>query len=770
MEKLKELFSKAQIKYVVSVDDCHRNNDRPDDFLIKSNMAENQESVCAFFLEIGEEEYADTVRDLPQGEVFDFIDAVFSNIDKNALELYADSYMKDQQKESTAKATLLALLEELKLSEIIENYITLTNSNEAQAYFDHIQENLSICPDKRVLWMIDKDLSQSGGSSDSGVELIKNFISLHKPHNIYALTSAQLAGTNNDTFRVSISENISANDTLLACVVDKHNIMERKYSQLYDQISHGFRQNYSATIIKELYSIFSDASKGANETIQRFGDDTLHKVLFESGRAEGVSPIEVFQRLLLIIIREDILKQISSKYDDIARLIYDYSQMCDWCGILEKDYPDYEVIKKARISECYDSFVNTRYLPIASGDIFEIGDAYFILIGQSCNLTIRENGERKAQCATLARISKDNENDQKAISKYPLHYFRENEIWSIDFNDCINVDFSVLDLCTLNATGKAELDDAYNLADVRYRYTNAIYKKLKNTVDYSRELIRQYRGLADGFSRKEISFEDVCAGIRKIYKDNSAEVSPSFRGGLMFNIARYARISSDILDDILKQYAEYHSRKGLQHDFAKEYKSMTYDVGYEVDWLSYGVDESEAKNALIPQYVFYQSGSYKNDELKKAVLNDFREYYTNAVFDGLGCKPSDQCKCDIKKKALTVPSKDIPVQIGDESFIDVLRCAKDGKCTYRIPVNKISVWKNKQNQTAKMDNGAQVSISNNVATFTFPNGVSHEFFLDNVVEQPISFKLVILQKICLQITYSNQPEIVLENSTATVMA
>lgn len=139
-------------------------------------------------------------------------------------------------------------------------------------------------------------------------------------------------------------------------------------------------------------------------------------------------------------------------------------------------------------------------------------------------------------------------------------------------------------------------------------------------------------------------------------------------------------------------YSEYHSRKGLQYDFAKEYKSIAYDVGYEVDWLRYGVNEYEAKNALIPQYVFYQSGSYKNDDLKKAVLNDFREYYTSVVMDGLGFKPTDQWKCDIKKKTLTVPGKDIPVQIGDESFIDVLRPAKDGKCTYHIPVNKISIW------------------------------------------------------------------------------
>lgn len=752
MEKLKELFSKAQIKYVISVDDCHRVNEQPDDYSIKTNMAKNREETAAFFASIHREDFADIIQDSSPAEIFTVVDSCFQELNEDALRAYVCSCMKDFQVESSAKAALSTLLEALKSSAVIEEFCTFTNREEAQNCFDNIHGRFDVGPDKRVLWMIDKDLSQSGGSSDSGVELIKNFIAVHKPNNIYALTSAQLAGTSNDTFRKSISENLTKNDTLLACVVDKHHITERQYSQLCDQISCGFRQNYSATIIKQLYSIFSNASESANETIEKFGDDTLYKVLFESGRAEGISPIDVFQRLLLIIIREDILKQISDKYDDVAKLVHDYSQLCDWCGILHKDYQDYKVIRDARTSECYDLHVNKRFLPVASGDIFAIGDAHFILIGQSCNLTIRENGERTAQCAMLARISKADESQSGQASKYGLRYLFENEYWSIDFNDCINVDFSVLDLCALNANGKAELLDEYDLSNAKHRYTKAVYNKLNKTVAYNRKLVSEYRELADKYAKKEILFDDLCEAIRLIYKDNSTDVSASFRNGILFNICRKSRISNDILEDILKQYSEYHSRKGLQHDFAKEYRTIPCSVMYDIDWMSYGVDETAVDKILPSQFIFYQSGFSKAEELNRKIQTEFKEYYTEQVLAQDNLKSREQWKWDSKARKFVSTGKDIPVQIGDAVYTDVIRQGKDQLCTYKVPTSILAGLKTKKNITKKMPNGAQLSIGNGYASFSFPKDVPHSFFEDETFEAAISFKMHVAERIRLLIS------------------
>ena len=126
MEKLKELFSKAQIKYVISVDDCHRVSDRPDDYAIKMNMAGNQENTLYFFASIGKEEHVEVIRDCSQGDLLDYIEAIFDELNEEELRMYVQTYMQAYQVESRAKAALSTLLEELKSASIIEEFCTFT--------------------------------------------------------------------------------------------------------------------------------------------------------------------------------------------------------------------------------------------------------------------------------------------------------------------------------------------------------------------------------------------------------------------------------------------------------------------------------------------------------------------------------------------------------------------------------------------------------------------------------------------------------------------
>ena len=49
MDKLKELFEKAKIKYIISVDDCHAANATPTSFAIKEHMVKNKGIAKNFF-------------------------------------------------------------------------------------------------------------------------------------------------------------------------------------------------------------------------------------------------------------------------------------------------------------------------------------------------------------------------------------------------------------------------------------------------------------------------------------------------------------------------------------------------------------------------------------------------------------------------------------------------------------------------------------------------------------------------------------------------
>ena len=483
-------------------------------------------------------------------------------------------------------------------------------------------------------------------------------------------------------------------------------------------------------------------------------NDTIYRVFFESGKAEGVSPIEVFQRLLLIIIKNDIAFNISEKYNDIAKLIYDYSQLCEWCGIIKKDLSDFDVIKKARISECYDSCVSQRYLPVSCGDIFKVGEVSYILLGQACNLTIRATGERTAQCATLAKIQKCDNPKQYPISKYQLKYYQEDSIYEIDFNQTINIDFNILDLCTLNRSGETKLPPNFDISKFRYRYPQSIYKKLVTVVESNQKLIEKYDKLSQAFSQQALTINDFCEGFREIYKDNSLEIKLSFDDGITYNVQRESRLAEMFMDDILKRYSDYHSRKALDYDFAGDYKIIPFKVKYDLDWDSFGLREEEAVASLLPDFKYYQNTAFdKEEEKKRAIVASFESEYTgNILPDSKSVKVKKGelvKKCDLKDLVFTVNPKYIPVNINGTEYCDVLRDI----CTYRIPLGTIQGLKVRQNQKFSMENGASMSISNERITFTFPKDVEHTFFYAAALDQKVSFSLVASPKLTLTIAY-----------------
>ena len=336
MDRLKELFSRAGIRYIVSVDDCYLEKEECDLFQIKEHMASNLASVIAFLRDNGEKTFAETLDMLPPEDTSDYIEEICSHLSHEVLCAYSSQFHVGIM--SVEKEAHVAFFRELKNANCIEEYYTLESHTRAQDFFDNLIAKIPDLGDSKVLWMIDKDLSLSGGASDGGIALIKNLISSKAHHSVYALTSAQLGSMSNDDFRTVISDTLQPYQSLRACVVHKDTITEKKYSDLYKQISSGIRHNSSGNILQYIDEIFNNAFASAGKSVRAFGNDTIYRVFFESGKAEGISPIDVFQRLLLIIIKDDIVKNLSNKYDDIAKLIYEYNQICDWCNYEKKTY------------------------------------------------------------------------------------------------------------------------------------------------------------------------------------------------------------------------------------------------------------------------------------------------------------------------------------------------------------------------------------------------------------------------------------------------
>lgn len=147
--------------------------------------------------------------------------------------------------------------------------------------------------------------------------------------------------------------------------------------------------------------------------------------------------------------------------------------------------------------EQYDYCVNDFLSPPMSGDIFYIKEKYYMLIGQECDLSLRE-GCRKNPIAELVPVSlvksidmgkfKENYNFEKLL----LGKFKtvDGQICNISI-DCTRrevIDNEILDMCSYNEDGKAklildsELDDKakYMLPIHWQEYYGSIKRRISN--------------------------------------------------------------------------------------------------------------------------------------------------------------------------------------------------------------------------------------------------------------------------------------------------
>lgn len=732
MDNLRILFEKAKIKYIVSVDDCYDSNIVLDKFDISKYFIENTDDAIAFCNEAGLTSFEETLSSL-EGDNVDYIDAFVNTLSDVQVELFQKKYYAPPDSE---KKALESFCQNLKDKEIIIDYKKVSSIQDSESLYDDLEENFDIGEENRVLWLIDNDFQKTNGSSQDGTKLISKFITLNKPNNIYALTSAQTStDTDNDAFRAGL-DNEDYSQTLLACIIHKHKIIEEAYDDLYEQMYFGFRENYSGTIIEHLKSNLSSAATIAGDTIKSIRDEAIHKVFLLGSKSEGVSPLETFHRLMMVILKTDISKQLCKNYDVISKLIYDYSELCSWCATKSDKKGDFEKIEKIRRDECYDENINSMYSSVSYGDIFLINNKHYLLLSQSCNVMIRSNGQRKSQCATLVQIECLDKSDE---SHYLLEYYNPRKKHCVSYNNSINIDFLVLDLCCLNADGELSLNNDFKFEEVKHRYTDGMRIALLDTIKNNIKLINEYKEIES--KKDELQIEEIISKVREIFKDNTTELTANFSNGIIYNGKRICRLNQNITDDICNKYSEYHSRKGLDFDFARQYKVYEFDLIYNFDFITIGLLEENIN--LQKKYKYYHSEELNHSELKNKINADFSNYYRKEILQTTNNNVKIP-KVDLSNMTIQLESCHIPIKINGKIHYDVIAFDND-IITVKIPKEYfVDNLLSKNNRVYENeDNSTKITISNSIISFDFING--QPLIVDNkdILDKPCEFTFTV---------------------------
>ncbi len=206
--------------------------------------------------------------------------------------------------------------------------------------------------------------------------------------------------------------------------------------------------------------------------------------------------------------------------------------------------------------EIYDTFVNRKFSPISSGDIFRIEKKYYILLEQSCDIAFRATeNKRKRKIATLYLLDKCdcyNEKKFEALSKTELHLknFTTPEIFiHLKFNKEKQIDFRILDLCIFNKDGEAKTtlvpeEDTRQFEHYLFEYREIIKKQI--------EKIKEVRVLSE---KIESIFSDMVDYSLCNYSENS--------GSITYKIKRICRMKEPFLANAYNLLINYKNRASI---------------------------------------------------------------------------------------------------------------------------------------------------------------------------------------------------------------
>ncbi len=196
--------------------------------------------------------------------------------------------------------------------------------------------------------------------------------------------------------------------------------------------------------------------------------------LAEQAYSEGVTIFKVIEEWIEMMTKKTLIEKLVESTDPM----FGYRYIISLTSLFSNDFftlsnfkVSPEQLKQLDLSifEIFDYKINKFHSPPTIGDIFDINGQLFVLVGQECDLIVRENGSeirRREQLAELveAEFILGKENEEKLNDKNREHieisHFEYNGnlgLLKVYFNRRKFFDFKLLDLTVLNTEGVATL-------------------------------------------------------------------------------------------------------------------------------------------------------------------------------------------------------------------------------------------------------------------------------------------------------------------------
>jgi hypothetical protein len=547
--------------------------------------------------------------ELKEDEVIKQIEDVFANDEDNKLK---DLFLKYGIYSSVNEAgyeELIKLISELEDASILI-YKSQPSHGEVDNFFKEIDETSLETQSDFCLAIIDKKLS-TGDSENEGKSFIQDSI---------------IPKNDKDTTKIicCLYTSQPENDLPLESFSD-YFIQEigKDDPNKYEKITKTLTRSAYAQVFNTIKTQYQKSAENALNTVLK--NQKNIKYIIEHSHKEGINGIEAIKYWFNLAH----LNQL--ELEDIGSLEF-FSGIISFFDNKHLDnHPQIGKIgselKELNSFELFDKNINNKYLPIGPGDIWKINDEYYILMGQLCDLLIRNDNSRNAKFGELLKVELTDlpTTDEKFsvqinsgrklihIQNFPIgHEAYKSIIIDISTNTTEFADLSSLDLAMFNTDGHARLDLREDAVSPSFKVLPPNFSK------YYEELREKYISL-----RAISEAVDITSLINKNIKFSELNFLINDESVLSHPFVRVARLKGRFYDSVYNNFLNNKGRIDLNLiDNAPEHVS-------KVLLSCFFKHDEESNFELETANLWAKSGKlyFKRDELVDSLPSLFKQIF-----------------------------------------------------------------------------------------------------------------------------------------------
>lgn len=435
------------------------------------------------------------------------------------------------------------------------------------------------------MFIVDHDFSDEPKAYGKTGGIIIKKLTEGMPENSYCflLTHAVEDHSSEETLRSQIAQSIEDKK-----FQSRFSVVSKKSTEAVDEI---LLRNKLGKVIKTVYlrkinvDLFDIVSTQVAKQLDSLRNDLcqsssfeIERIIFNRTRSEGGSEIELLRRF--INIKND--QALSESMADIAT-IQNIAKIRSIQSIQKSNLDTATLINYSdkfnqyRNVELFDDFINVIQSPLSVGDIFELTQedvtTQFILVGQDCELAVRDDGTRNCSEVTLipfeeetqdlplsnSKRNKFNRNDKIFEGKHAL-LLPDSETQArklkFDFTESISVSVDILDFSVFNKLGNLELDTVT---------PPEFFSHLPGWGERFQKLIQTIKNSFSNEKEKDNSSKDSHSVANFSLSSYQTE---SVNGSIIkLNGRRVKRLKQPFKNDLVHKYFIYKSRNAFEHDF-----------------------------------------------------------------------------------------------------------------------------------------------------------------------------------------------------------